>query len=87
MPPPSPLHIATQSVQRLLKEETSYRKELTQQGERVKKLGDEVAAGGSSEDGNAEFMLRQEVRFRATAPLIVYCIANYFLLRGRNPVL
>lgn len=62
MPAPSPLHIATQSVQRLLKEEASYRKELAQQGVRVKKLEEDIKATGSSEDGNAEFMLKQEVR-------------------------
>jgi tubulin-specific chaperone A len=63
MPPPSQLHIATQSVSRLLKEETSYHKELGQQQGRVTKLEDEIKAGGSGEDGNAEFMLKQEVGF------------------------
>lgn len=63
MPAPSPLVIATQSVQRLVKEDTYYRKELTQQSERVKKLETDLNASGESADGNAAFMLKQEVRF------------------------
>ncbi|RYP34612.1 hypothetical protein DL767_004172 [Monosporascus sp. MG133] len=61
MPAPSPLTIATQAVNRLVKEEQYYQKELAQQTERVKKLEAEAA---NSKDGggddNAEFMLRQE---------------------------
>lgn len=60
MPAPSPLVIATQSVQRLVKEDTYYRKELTQQSERVKKLETDLNASGESADGNAAFMLKQE---------------------------
>ncbi|OTA93642.1 hypothetical protein M434DRAFT_395460 [Hypoxylon sp. CO27-5] len=60
MPAPSPLTIATQSVQRLVKEEKYYRKELTQQSERVKKLEAELKSGGEAADGNAEFVLKQE---------------------------
>ncbi|KAI1108340.1 putative tubulin-specific chaperone Rbl2 [Nemania sp. NC0429] len=63
MPAPSPLAIATQSVQRLVKEESYYRKELAQQSERVKKLEAELQASPDSADGNAQFMLKQEVRF------------------------
>ena len=59
MPPPSPLSIATQAVNRLVKEENYYRKELTQQEERVKKLEAEAPTSGEE---NAEFILRQEVR-------------------------
>ncbi|KAI3322068.1 putative tubulin-specific chaperone Rbl2 [Xylariaceae sp. AK1471] len=63
MPAPSPLAIATQSVQRLVKEDTYYRKELAQQSERVKKLeADLKSSSTESTDGNAEFMLKQEVR-------------------------
>lgn len=62
MPAPSPLAIATQSVQRLVKEESYYRKELAQQSERVKKLEAELQASPDSADGNATFMLKQEVR-------------------------
>ncbi|KAI0391979.1 putative tubulin-specific chaperone Rbl2 [Xylariaceae sp. FL0594] len=62
MPTPSPLTIATQSVQRLVKEETYYRKELAQQTERVKKLETDLKdkKNDVDADGNAEFMLRQE---------------------------
>ncbi|KAI8635499.1 putative tubulin-specific chaperone Rbl2 [Xylariaceae sp. FL1651] len=60
MPAPSPLAIATQSVQRLVKEDSYYRKELAQQSERVKKLEAELNTSSASADGNAEFMLKQE---------------------------
>lgn len=56
MPAPSPLRIATSSLQRLVKEESSYHKELEQQQARIAKL----EAGGGDE--NADFMLKQEVR-------------------------
>jgi tubulin-specific chaperone A len=58
MPAPSKLAIATSSVQRLVKEERSYRKEQIQQEERIEKL-----QGGSS-DENAEYLLKQEVLIR-----------------------
>jgi hypothetical protein len=61
MPAPSPLTIATQSVQRLVKEDSYYRKELAQQTERVKKLEEDLKTKGESADENAEFMLKQEV--------------------------
>lgn len=67
MPAPSPLAIATQSVQRLVKEESYYRKELAQQSERVKKLEAELQASPDSADGNATFMLKQEVRFPSSS--------------------
>ncbi|KAJ4319753.1 tubulin folding cofactor A [Neodidymelliopsis sp. IMI 364377] len=54
MPPPSKLAIATGSVNRLVKEEASYHKELVQQEERIKKL--EASEG----DDNKEYTLRQE---------------------------
>ncbi|KAI0974344.1 tubulin binding cofactor A [Xylaria arbuscula] len=57
MPAPSPLVIATQSVQRLVKEDSYYRKELAQQTERVKKI---EADSKDSADGNAAFILKQE---------------------------
>ena len=60
MPPPSPLDIARQSVQRLLKEEKSYQKELAQQERRVSKLEDNIQAGNDP-DGNADYVLKQEV--------------------------
>jgi len=55
MPPPSPLSIATSSVSRLLKEESSYHKELSQQESRIEKL-----VANPSSDENAEFQLKQE---------------------------
>ncbi|KAK5115521.1 hypothetical protein LTR62_001180 [Meristemomyces frigidus] len=54
MPPPSQLAIATSSLNRLVKEEASYHKELSQQQASIAKL----EQGGGDE--NAEFMLRQE---------------------------
>ncbi|KAI2613693.1 tubulin binding cofactor A [Hypoxylon fragiforme] len=57
MPAPSPLMITTQAVQRLVKEEKYYRKELAQQSERVQKLEKDLQ---SSTDQNAEFVLKQE---------------------------
>ncbi|KAI1356377.1 tubulin binding cofactor A [Xylaria sp. FL0043] len=57
MPAPSPLTIATQSVQRLVKEDSYYRKELAQQTERVKKLEADMK---TSSDENAAFILKQE---------------------------
>lgn len=59
MAPPTPLSVATNSINRLLKEESSYRTELATQQRRV----EELQAGGADEDdaGNTEFRLRQEV--------------------------
>jgi tubulin-specific chaperone A len=55
MPAPSKLVIASNSLQRLIKEEASYHKEQLQQQDRITKLE------GDSTDENAEFLLRQEV--------------------------
>jgi tubulin-specific chaperone A len=60
MPPPSPLQIATSSLERLIKEEGSYHKELAQQVARIKRLEENEV----DEDGNREFALKQEVCFR-----------------------
>ena len=69
MPAPSPLAIASGSVQRLLKEEASYHKELAQQEAQVKALEERIKASGSaSEDGNDEFMLKQQVRKPPSLP-------------------
>jgi len=57
MAPPSKVAIATGSVDRLVKEEASYHKEIAQQKERIKKL--EASEG----DENKEYTLRQEVWF------------------------
>lgn len=70
MPPPSPLAIATSSLQRLVKEEASYHAEQKQQEERIQKLEGRVDGGAGDEPeedeeerGNREFGLRQEVCF------------------------
>ncbi|KAF4636472.1 hypothetical protein G7Y89_g1623 [Cudoniella acicularis] len=55
MAPPSPLAIATSSVNRLVKEEASYHKELKHQEARVEKL-----LASKDEDENAEYQLKQE---------------------------
>ncbi|KAL9617850.1 MAG: hypothetical protein Q9160_007400 [Pyrenula sp. 1 TL-2023] len=67
MPPPSPLAIATSSLQRLVKEEASYHAELKQQEQRIQKLQGRVEGGAGvepeedeEERGNREFGLRQE---------------------------
>jgi hypothetical protein len=55
MAPPSQLSIVTSSVQRLVKEEASYYKELQQQEARLEK-----ALAAKDEDENAEYQLKQE---------------------------
>ncbi|KAH0372493.1 hypothetical protein KCU65_g1162, partial [Aureobasidium melanogenum] len=57
MAPPSQLAIARSAVNRLVKEEASYHKELEQQQTRIEKL---KQAG--SDDENAEWNLKQENR-------------------------
>ncbi|KAL1861107.1 hypothetical protein Plec18167_002809 [Paecilomyces lecythidis] len=59
MAPPSPLSIATSSLQRLVKEEASYHRELQQQEQRVQRLEAETRP---DEDGNREYALNQERR-------------------------
>lgn len=63
MPAPSPLVIATGAVLRLVKEENSYHKELADQEKNVKTLEDKIASGQGSEDGNDEYMLKQQVSY------------------------
>ncbi|KAK0617896.1 tubulin binding cofactor A [Bombardia bombarda] len=60
MAPPTALAIATQSVQRLVKEETYYHKEQANQETRIKKLQDDIAADTPDLDGNAPYVLKQE---------------------------
>lgn len=62
MPAPSPLAIATSSVQRLVKEETYYHKELSGQQVRVDKLETQINERSADLDENAGYMLKQEVR-------------------------
>ncbi|KAI9374030.1 tubulin binding cofactor A [Aspergillus egyptiacus] len=56
MAPRSQLEITTASVQRLVKEEASYRRELEQQKERIQKL----EAQKPDEDENRDYTLKQE---------------------------
>ncbi|ORY57500.1 tubulin binding cofactor A [Pseudomassariella vexata] len=60
MPAPSPLKIATQAVERLVKEEKLYKTELSTQTERVAKLEADLKKKDANTDSNAEFMLKQE---------------------------
>ncbi|KAL8719465.1 MAG: hypothetical protein Q9225_003536 [Loekoesia sp. 1 TL-2023] len=60
---PSPLAISTASVQRLLKEESTYRAELASQEARLRKLEQEINGGGEDgeeDEGNWEWRVRQE---------------------------
>ncbi|KAH7364787.1 tubulin binding cofactor A [Rhexocercosporidium sp. MPI-PUGE-AT-0058] len=56
MAPPTPLAIATSSLQRLVKEEVSYEKELQGQETRLEKL-----LATKDQDENAEYQLKQEL--------------------------
>lgn len=67
MAPPTPLAIATSSVNRLLKEEASYHKEVEQEEASIKALKEKIESGQGDEDGNGTYMLKQQVG-RATAP-------------------
>ncbi|PGH06686.1 hypothetical protein AJ79_06470 [Helicocarpus griseus UAMH5409] len=58
MAPQTPLAIATSALQRLVKEEASYHRELEQQQERIKRL--EAEQPTDDDDGNKEYILRQE---------------------------
>lgn len=58
MAPPSQLSIATASVIRLLKEETSYRTELESQRKRLQIL--QAAESGEDEDGNRAWNIGQQ---------------------------
>jgi len=66
MPPPSPLAIATSSLTRLSKEESSYRTELASQQKRLQSL---QASTAPDEDGNRDFQIEQEVRPPLPIPL------------------
>ncbi|KAI4814766.1 hypothetical protein E4T44_10697 [Aureobasidium sp. EXF-8845] len=57
MAPPSQLAIATSAVNRLVKEEASYHKELEQQQARIEKLKQ-----APSDEENAEWNVKQENR-------------------------
>lgn len=63
---PSQIQIATGALQRLVKEEASYHKEMEQQQARIAKL--EAKQGQAEGDGNEEFELRQEVSNMSLMP-------------------
>lgn len=74
MPQPTPLAIATSSLQRLVKEEASYHSELEMQQKRIERLESaqptvtdgEAGEEDDAERGNQEFLLKQEVRLSPT---------------------
>ena len=89
MPPPSQLAIATSSVNRLLKEEASYHKELEQEEAKVQALKEKIDSGAGDDDGNASFMLKQQVGSQAifhrnqTRKLTIDCYSKPPLNRPR----
>ena len=70
MPPPSSLSIQTSSLLRLLKEESSYHAELSQQECRLQKLIN--GPTDSDEAENAEFMIRQQVRIFFSSSVVSF---------------
>jgi tubulin-specific chaperone A len=66
MAPPSPLGIALQAVNRLVKEESYYHKVQANQEKRIEKLGDEIENNSPDLDSTAEYILKQEVGFHLT---------------------
>ncbi|GKU07256.1 hypothetical protein FLAG1_06115 [Fusarium langsethiae] len=60
MPPPSQLAIATGSVNRLLKEEASYHKELEQEEASIEALKKKIERGAGDNDENAPYILKQQ---------------------------
>lgn len=69
MPAPSPLSIATSSVQRLVKEETYYHKDLASQQVRIEKLEKDIKEHSADLDENADYVLKQEVSHHQRCPL------------------
>lgn len=61
MAPPTPLAVATSSVQRLVKEEAYYHKDLASQEARIAKLEKDIAEKSADLDENADYVLKQEV--------------------------
>lgn len=68
MAPPSQLAIATSAVNRLVKEEASYHKELEQQQARIAKLEQ-----GGNDDENADFIFKQEVGL-SSLPILCFIL-------------
>lgn len=77
-PGPSKLHIATQALFRLIKEEQSYHKELKQQKQRVERLKADFT-NGVNIDENSEYTIRQEVCARLLS-LPIHLFGSKFLL-------
>jgi hypothetical protein len=66
MPPPSQLSIATSSLQRLIKEEASYHREMEMQQKSIDRLErgeQDEEEEEEAESGNREYLLGQEVLF------------------------
>jgi hypothetical protein len=78
MAPPSQLAIATGSVSRLVKEETSYHKELKQQETRLEKL-----LASTEENENAEYQQKQEASL--ALPCHINSFHNSYAARGKIP--
>lgn len=81
MAPPSKLTISTSSLQRLVKEEASYHKELSQQQARITKLEQ------PSEDENAEYQLKQEVSsifFPPNSPIMIIPSPNLITSKSNS---
>lgn len=60
--PPSQIQIATSALQRLLKEEASYHKELESQKKRIAELEKQT----DDQDENRDFKLKQEVGYSSS---------------------
>lgn len=75
MPAPSPLAIATSVLNRLVKEEKSYHKELEQQNVKIAKL----EAGEDADNENADFILRQQV-----CDIFTDCGKQFFVVLYRS---
>jgi tubulin-specific chaperone A len=65
MSPPSQLSIATSSLQRLIKEEASYHREMEMQQKSIDRLErrEQDEEEEEAESGNREYLLGQEVCF------------------------
>jgi septal ring factor EnvC (AmiA/AmiB activator) len=77
MAPSSQLAIATGSVSRLVKEETSYHKELKQQETRLEKL-----LASTEENENAEYQQKQEASL--TLPCHLNSFHKSYAVRGKR---
>ena len=76
MAPPPPLSVATNAINRLLKEESSYRAELADQQRRVAGLrarGD----GDEGDGGNGAFRLGQEVGWAGVFFVVVWLVGCF----------